>query len=85
MSPHGAGRNLSRTQHRRNRKDRTVADILAEETKGIDLRFFSNAPDVSELPSAYKNADSVRAQDLNSTIYITCSEAFSKSALTPLA
>lgn len=62
FSPHGAGRNLSRTQHKRNQKDRTIADILAEETKGIDLRFFSNVADVSELPSAYKNADSVRTQ-----------------------
>ena len=62
FSPHGAGRNLSRSQHKRNQEGRSVADILAEEAAGIDLRFYSNVPDISELPSAYKKADSVRAQ-----------------------
>jgi len=28
----------------------------------IDARFFSGVPDISELPSAYKNAASVRRQ-----------------------
>src|ERR1700726_919580 len=30
--------------------------------RGIDARFFCGIPDISELPGAYKNADSVRAQ-----------------------
>jgi RNA-splicing ligase RtcB len=62
FSPHGAGRNFSRTQHRRMQAGRSDADIFAEETKGIDARFFSGVTDISELPSAYKNAAAVRRQ-----------------------
>ena len=62
FAPHGAGRNFSRTQHKRQQAGRTDADIFAEETKGIDARFFMGMTDISELPSAYKNAASVRAQ-----------------------
>jgi hypothetical protein len=29
---------------------------------GLDIRFFSNNIDISELPSAYKNAQNVRSQ-----------------------
>lgn len=36
--------------------------MFAEETKGLDVRFFSNHIDISELPSAYKNAESVKQQ-----------------------
>ena len=62
FAPHGAGRNVSRTQHKRNKAHQTDAEIFAEETAGLDVRFFSNEIDVSELPSAYKNADTVRSQ-----------------------
>lgn len=62
FSPHGAGRNFSRTQHRRMQAGRSDADIFAEETKGIDARFFSGVTDISELPSAYKSASAVRRQ-----------------------
>ncbi|MBB1250197.1 MULTISPECIES: RtcB family protein [unclassified Rhizobium] len=73
FSPHGAGRNFSRTGHirrlgaeygadSRGLSPNNIAAILAKETAGLDVRFFSNAPDVSELPSAYKNAANVRAQ-----------------------
>lgn len=62
FAPHGAGRNFSRTAHKRQMAGRTDAEIFAEETKGIDARFFMGMPDISELPSAYKNAASVRAQ-----------------------
>lgn len=62
FSPHGAGRNFSRTQHKRNLVGRTDAEIFAEETTGIDARFFMGVTDISELPSAYKNAAAVRAQ-----------------------
>lgn len=61
FAPHGAGRNLSRTAHKRKLGDRADAEIFAEETAGIDARFHSGHIDVSELPSAYKNADAVRA------------------------
>jgi len=39
-----------------------IADILAKETRGLDVRFFSGNADVSELPGAYKNAAQVKAQ-----------------------
>lgn len=62
FAPHGAGRNTSRTQHRKSKGEKTILEIFEEETKGLDVRFFSNEIDITELPSAYKNADSVRNQ-----------------------
>lgn len=62
FAPHGAGRNMSRTQHKRNKAAFTNEEVFKKETKGLDVRFFSNEIDVSELPSAYKNATTVRAQ-----------------------
>jgi len=61
FAPHGAGRNMSRTQHKKRMAGRTDADILKSETDGLDVRFYTGVTDVSELPSAYKNADSVVA------------------------
>ncbi len=57
FSPHGAGRNFSRSEHRR----RGLGDFKAE-TAHIDARFFSNIVDPTELPSGYKNAAEVRRQ-----------------------
>lgn len=62
FAPHGAGRNRSRTQHRKMNAHKTDKEIFAEETQGLDVRFFSNYIDISELPSAYKNTDSVKQQ-----------------------
>jgi len=62
FAPHGAGRNMSRTAHKRTKADQTVEAVFAEETAGLDVRFFSGNVDISELPSAYKNADAVQAQ-----------------------
>lgn len=53
--PHGAGRNMSRTRYLRENPD----TLLPE---GIDVRFYSGTADHSELPGAYKDAASVRAQ-----------------------
>ncbi|CAL2108038.1 3'-phosphate/5'-hydroxy nucleic acid ligase [Tenacibaculum sp. 190524A02b] len=61
FAPHGAGRNISRTQHRKS-KTGTFEEIFAAETEGLDVRFFSNEIDITELPSAYKNAETVRSQ-----------------------
>jgi len=61
FAPHGAGRNISRTQHRKS-KTGTIQEIFEEETKGLDIRFFSKEIDITELPSAYKNAGTVRSQ-----------------------
>lgn len=53
--PHGAGRNMSRTRYLRENPDTLFPE-------GIDVRFYSGTADHSELPGAYKNAASVRAQ-----------------------
>lgn len=62
FAPHGAGRNFSRSQHKRSLAHKTTEEIFAEETKGLDIRFFTNDIDISELPSAYKSAKNVRDQ-----------------------
>ncbi|SHN12044.1 RtcB family protein [Roseibium suaedae] len=73
FAPHGAGRNMSRTAHMRGLAEEygadgrglspnNIAEILAKETNGLDVRFYSGHADVSELPSAYKSAASVRSQ-----------------------
>ncbi len=62
FAPHGAGRNMSRSQHQKSKAHQTIKEVFKEETKGLDVRFFSKEIDVSELPSAYKNAQSVQNQ-----------------------
>jgi hypothetical protein len=71
FSPHGAGRNKSRTALLRElglhglphaalaQKARGVMD---RQTEGLDVRFYFDRPDVSESPVAYKSADQVREQ-----------------------
>ncbi len=63
FAPHGAGRNMSRTRHKKRMAERSINDIFQQETAGLDVRFYSGNTDISELPSAYKNADSV-VQDM---------------------
>ena len=62
FAPHGAGRNMSRSQHKRSKAAFTIEEIFMQETEGLDVRFFSKEVDISELPSAYKNAAAVRQQ-----------------------
>lgn len=62
FAPHGAGRNRSRTAHKHGLVGRSDAEVFAAETADIDARFFCGRIDVSELPSAYKNAAQVRQQ-----------------------
>ena len=62
FSPHGAGRNFSRTKHLSRVGDRSKEEVFLEETAYIDARLFSGIIDLSELPSAYKNATSMRQQ-----------------------
>ncbi|MGE3914161.1 MAG: RtcB family protein, partial [Hyphomicrobiaceae bacterium] len=71
FSPHGAGRNKSRSALLR---EHGLAGLLPEEflarsrelmdrqTDGLDVRFYYDRPDVSESPIAYKSADQVREQ-----------------------
>jgi hypothetical protein len=42
--------------------EQTIEEVFEEETVGLDIRFFSKEIDISELPSAYKNANAVREQ-----------------------
>lgn len=62
FAPHGAGRNMSRSKHKFSKGSQSIDEIFKEETKGIDARFFFNNIDISELPSAYKNAEEVKKQ-----------------------
>jgi tRNA-splicing ligase RtcB len=62
FSPHGAGRNFSRSAYVKQNAGKSEADLIAEQAPGIDVRYFSGIPDVSELPGAYKNATSMRRQ-----------------------
>lgn len=62
FSPHGAGRNFSRSEHKRRAGGVTPEQALKAETTGLDIRFFAGGVDASELPSGYKNAGSVVRQ-----------------------
>lgn len=62
FAPHGAGRNWSRRQHMRRLGDAAEHEVLARETKGLDVRFYCGHADLAELPSAYKPAAEVRRQ-----------------------
>lgn len=61
FAPHGAGRNYSRTEHIR-RLSRTPEEQLEVETEGLDVRFWTGNPDLSELPSAYKSDAMIRRE-----------------------
>lgn len=63
FSPHGAGRNMSRTRYLREVIGaRAEADVMMTETKGLDVRFWCGRPDLSELPGGYKSAAQVVGQ-----------------------
>ncbi|MEM8591279.1 MAG: RtcB family protein [Pseudomonadota bacterium] len=68
FSPHGAGRNFSRSEHKRRMGETTPQEMLEAETKGLDIRFHAGPVDASELPSSYKSAaavvDQIKAYDL---------------------
>lgn len=62
FAPHGAGRNFSRKQHMSTLAGKSADLVILDEVGGLDIRAFNGKPDLSELPSAYKSADTVRAQ-----------------------
>ena len=62
FSPHGAGRNYSRSEHKRRMGSTTPQQMLEAETQGLDIRFHAGGVDASELPSSYKSADKVVEQ-----------------------
>lgn len=65
FSPHGAGRNYSRTAFKRS-VDAAENEYIRAQMRGLpsslDVRWFSGTPDVSEMPGGYKSADTVRRQ-----------------------
>ncbi len=63
FAPHGAGRNISRTEMRRRfRGEAAREEEIARATAGLDVRWYCGKPDLSETPAAYKTAAEVRAQ-----------------------
>jgi RNA-splicing ligase RtcB len=69
FAPHGAGRNLSRTQtlNKFRRPDGTldeaaVAKEITDSTKGLAIEWWFNKPDLTETPIGYKNAQQVIEQ-----------------------
>lgn len=54
--PHGAGRNVSRSAHLRQTGGKH------DDLGTIDVRWFSGVPDPSEMPSAYKPAETIERQ-----------------------
>lgn len=62
FAPHGAGRNMSRKQHLRVHGANQAGELAALGARGLDIRSFCGKPDLSELPSAYKDATAVREQ-----------------------
>jgi len=62
FAPHGAGRNMSRAAFVRANAGLTADELRDLHAPGIDVRSYCGVLDVSELPGAYKNAASVRAQ-----------------------
>ncbi|MBC8084700.1 MAG: RtcB family protein [Hymenobacter sp.] len=74
FAPHGAGRNLSRTRHKYSKGTQPITDIFVEETQGIDARFYFKRIDISELPSAYKNAEDVKKQIIHFNLAQTIDE-----------
>jgi RNA-splicing ligase RtcB len=62
FAPHGAGRNFGRKAYLRQLSGQNPGEVFAQQTKGIDARFFCGIPDLSELPDAYKSASAVRDQ-----------------------
>ncbi len=62
FAPHGAGRNMSRSAHKRSLAGTPDEEIFARETAGLDVRFYSGFTDITELPSAYKDATTVQRQ-----------------------
>lgn len=75
FAPHGAGRNESRTQIIKPFKDqfddgrgispREATRIVAEQTPGLDIRWYNGRPDLTETPLGYKDATQIKKQILD--------------------
>ncbi|QIG77731.1 RNA-splicing ligase protein [Rhizobium phage RHph_TM61] len=59
--PHGAGRNMSRTQFQKELIEKNISpkDLIKQMTDNYDIRAYSGKYDISEFPMAYKNANQI--------------------------
>lgn len=69
FSPHGAGRNVSRTETLAPYKqkdgeydEKAIEKEVAKQTKGIDVRWYTGRMDLSETPLGYKSAAQIKEQ-----------------------
>ena len=62
FAPHGAGRNVSRTAHKKTLSHLTPRQVFEQEVSHLDVRWWYGDTDISELPSAYKNASHIERQ-----------------------
>lgn len=70
FSPHGAGRNRSRSKTMEKYKDpitkevnkKLLEDDFRESTRGLDIRWASKKLDISETPVGYKNKSEIKKQ-----------------------
>lgn len=60
FAPHGAGRNQSRTGYLKTIPVEDRDDKYLSETEGLDVRWYTGKPDLTECGSAYKDADMIR-------------------------
>ncbi len=69
FAPHGAGRNHSRTEISRGFRDSDgeleptkIKKTIEDATRGLDIRWYSKQPDITESPLGYKPAAQVKSQ-----------------------
>lgn len=60
FAPHGAGRNMSRTQLKNSFEDQAAE--IEKQTENLDIRWYSGKPDLSETGIAYKSAEKIKKQ-----------------------
>ena len=69
FAPHGAGRNVSRTETLRpymkengERDELAISKAVAKQTEHLDIRWYSGEADLSETPMGYKSAAQIKDQ-----------------------
>ena len=62
VTPHGRGRYIARSKHKKPKTGKADGEIFEEETKEFDVRFFHVKVGITERPSAYKPSEEVERQ-----------------------
>lgn len=65
FAPHGAGRNFSRNELKKRYLTDGIEnkdDIINNQNRGLDIRWYNGNSDISETAIAYKNKDSIKKQ-----------------------